>query len=74
MILFFFFQNFQINKNFNANIKKIILVVAVAVGFDVLMDDEKEVENMVVENQRVDACLVHDHVDLMIIHSIDQCY
>lgn len=32
------------------------LVAAVAEGFDELMDDEMEVENMEVESQLVDAC------------------
>lgn len=31
-------------------------------------DDEKVVESMAVESQLVDACLAHDHVDLMTVH------
>ena len=50
-----------------------LLVAAVAEGFDELMDDEMEVENMEVESQLVDACQVHDCVDLMTIHLIYQC-
>jgi hypothetical protein len=37
------------------------------------MDEEMEVESKVVENRLVDACRVHDRVDLTIIHSICQC-